>query len=132
MKTNKKIAIWLKTNGKCFYCGVDTVLVMYGKNAYRTDHLIPLVRGGENTIENLVPCCNYCNGSKGSKTLEEFRFYKWQKQIEEKYGARFTKKQEQTLKKMGFEFPMPPYTFWFEEQNIEIKNYELEDYLKNT
>jgi 5-methylcytosine-specific restriction endonuclease McrA len=48
---------------KCYYCS----------NGYNTkDHLVPLIRGGSNRIENIVPACLSCNTRKGSKTLEEF------------------------------------------------------------
>ena len=30
------------------------------------DHVIPLSRGGANTIENIVPACRACNRSKGT------------------------------------------------------------------
>jgi 5-methylcytosine-specific restriction endonuclease McrA len=36
------------------------------------DHVIPLIRGGAHSIENLVPSCARCNGSKGAKLLEEW------------------------------------------------------------
>lgn len=122
---NKRILIWLKTNGKCFYCGIDTSMIEGNdKNAFRVDHVIPVAVGGGDEIDNLVPCCNACNNAKGKRTLEEFKFYRWQSLIEKKYGARFTRKQEKALKKMGFEFPMPSYVFWFEKQNIKISNYE--------
>jgi len=122
---NKRILIWLKTNGKCFYCGVDTLMVEGNdKSAFRVDHVIPAANGGSDEVDNLVPCCNACNNAKGKRTLEEFRFHRWQGLIEKEYGARFTQRQEKALREMGFEFSMPPYVFWFEEQSIEINNYK--------
>lgn len=49
---------------RCRYCGTDKKLGM--------DHMIPLSRGGSAWASNLVPCCNRCNRSKGSKTFLEF------------------------------------------------------------
>lgn len=37
------------------------------------DHVVPLVRGGTNDIENLATACRPCNSSKGDKLLEEWR-----------------------------------------------------------
>lgn len=42
----------------CIYCGAP---------AEHIDHCIPLSRGGEHNLENLVPSCAPCNMSKGSK-----------------------------------------------------------------
>lgn len=55
--------------GKCAYCVV-------GDGNCR-DHLKPLVKNGMPTgyitdINNLVPCCQKCNSSKGSKSFEEW------------------------------------------------------------
>ena len=54
-----------KAEGKvCQYCSgpFDTI-----------DHIIPLVRGGDNMKINLAPCCRSCNSSKGSKLLAEWK-----------------------------------------------------------
>ena len=48
----------------CVYCRVCPSEVL--------DHVIPLARGGSHTIDNLLPACEKCNFSKGSKTLEEW------------------------------------------------------------
>lgn len=48
----------------CSYCGCIKNLTL--------DHVKPLYRGGENTIDNILVCCGPCNSSKGTKTLWEF------------------------------------------------------------
>jgi 5-methylcytosine-specific restriction endonuclease McrA len=37
------------------------------------DHRLPLVRGGTNFIDNILPACRNCNASKHMMTEEEFR-----------------------------------------------------------
>lgn len=54
----------------CFYCGSN------GK--VEADHVVAIIRGGQHSIGNLVAACRACNGSKGSKTIMEWR--KWQQQ----------------------------------------------------
>ncbi len=125
---SKKILVWTKTNGVCFYCGKQTEIDpdARNRNAFVVDHLIPLAVDGPDELSNLVPCCRNCNGSKSGRSLESFRFLKQQKQIEKKYGARFTEKQEKALRKMNFEFPISKHVFWFEKQGIKI-DYRLID-----
>lgn len=52
---------------KCFYCGVELT-----KETVTRDHYIPLVKGGSDTIENIVPCCKNCNSRKRNKLPEDF------------------------------------------------------------
>ena len=48
----------------CQYCGARFGPVTI-------DHVIPKVRGGEDTWENLVCACVKCNNKKGNRLLEE-------------------------------------------------------------
>lgn len=36
------------------------------------DHVIPLARGGNDGIENIVPACGPCNSRKGIKPVDRF------------------------------------------------------------
>ncbi len=45
---------------ECVYCGGD---------ASGFDHLIPMVKGGETSFENLAPCCWDCNRRKGDRPI---------------------------------------------------------------
>lgn len=62
-------AVWKKSNGHCYYCGVKTIPFGKEENSFCIDHVVPRVRGGTDDIENLVPCCSRCNSSKNDKGL---------------------------------------------------------------
>ena len=58
----------LKKNAKvCYWCGC----VLRGKKIH-IDHYIPLIKGGEHNIDNLVVSCSKCNLLKNSKDPLEF------------------------------------------------------------
>ena len=50
---------------RCVYCGRMGVPLA-------RDHVVPIVLGGSNNIDNIVPACRSCNSRKGRKTLREF------------------------------------------------------------
>ena len=52
-------------NSPCFYCG--------SLNKITIDHVVPISRGGTHGIGNLVAACAFCNGSKNSKFLIEWK-----------------------------------------------------------
>lgn len=54
-------------NFKCFYCGKHIDYT----NCTR-DHYIPLIKGGSDTIENIVACCKSCNSKKRNMLPEDF------------------------------------------------------------
>mgnify|MGYP003402340636 CR=1 FL=1 len=59
------IALLGKFNSRCFYC----------RKKFRKlemDHVIPLSRGGEHSIRNVVPACRLCNQRKNMLTDLEF------------------------------------------------------------
>lgn len=45
--------------GVCHYCGRHV-----GKEDLTMDHIVPLIRGGKSTKNNLVPACKECNNKK--------------------------------------------------------------------
>jgi len=49
---------------RCMYCGRSDVPLT-------VDHVIPKARKGEDTWENLVTACVYCNNKKGDRIPEE-------------------------------------------------------------
>ncbi len=55
-----------RDNYTCQYCGVSA-----SSAELTMDHVLPKVRGGETTWDNVVCACRACNSRKGSKTPEE-------------------------------------------------------------
>lgn len=51
-------------NCQCAYCGSSTSITK--------EHIVPLVKGGSNTIENIIPACLTCNCSK-----QDFELIEW-------------------------------------------------------
>lgn len=51
---------------RCAYCGGND-------GGIHMDHVIPLSRGGRHAIGNVLPACQTCNLSKGSKLLAEWK-----------------------------------------------------------
>ena len=48
---------------RCVKCGRDDVKLT-------ADHVIPVARGGRSDIDNIQPLCQFCNSSKGDKTID--------------------------------------------------------------
>lgn len=48
----------------CVFCGSEKVTLW--------EHLVPVARGGETVLGNMVPACQPCNDSKHSKPYEEW------------------------------------------------------------
>jgi 5-methylcytosine-specific restriction endonuclease McrA len=53
----------IEYNHCCAYCYKP-----FSADELTIDHMIPLSRGGTNTIDNLVPACRSCNSRKWTKT----------------------------------------------------------------
>jgi 5-methylcytosine-specific restriction endonuclease McrA len=68
----------LSTYGSdCYLCNspIDLTLPRTGKGsdyALWPDHVIPVSRGGEDTIRNVRPCHRMCNQNKFTKTYDEY------------------------------------------------------------
>lgn len=66
-------------NNSCAYCGMreDDHIKKYGQKLQQ-EHFIPLIDGGEYTINNIIPACRSCNYSKNSKN-----FFQWYPETEQ-------------------------------------------------
>jgi len=58
--------MYIQQQGKCFYCGNEL------NNRYELEHIIPISKGGEHKLHNLVLSCKSCNLHKGAKDPETF------------------------------------------------------------
>lgn len=55
-------ALCARYNHKCLACGLEKPLTI--------DHVIPLSKGGSNTIDNVQPLCASCNSIKGTNSTD--------------------------------------------------------------
>lgn len=65
--THKELFLLQKNVNKCYWCSNK----IHG-NKYHIDHYIPLSKGGEHTLSNLVISCPTCNLKKNAKDPIEF------------------------------------------------------------
>jgi hypothetical protein len=72
-------------NNECAYCGEKKELTQ--------DHFIPLSKGGEYTINNIVPSCRSCNCSKSDSD-----FFTWYPQS----GRYCSKREKELLKYLNY------------------------------
>lgn len=52
-------------NGVCVYCGRQAPRI-------EADHIEPLATGGDGSLENFMPCCRFCNASKGAHPVQDW------------------------------------------------------------
>lgn len=73
---NFKVSDVLERDGwKCRACGVDTPKDLRGEwvhNAPEIDHVVPISRGGDHSMDNTQCLCRSCNGLKKDRTMAEF------------------------------------------------------------
>lgn len=55
-------SLLLKYNHRCLSCGSSSDL--------QPDHVVPISRGGRNSIDNIQPLCGKCNRKKHTKTID--------------------------------------------------------------
>ena len=67
-KAKDKRQLFHDQRGKCIYCGNE-----YPYDKLQIEHMIPKVRGGQDSIRNAQLACRRCNQSKGTMTDIEFR-----------------------------------------------------------
>lgn len=63
--------LWQSFSGVCYLCGT---FVDYAE--FHVEHVIPLARGGRDSIENVNIAHPECNRRKGTRLLSELDWYK--------------------------------------------------------
>ena len=59
---------------QCPYCGTQMDFERSGyPNSAEVDHIIPHSLGGEDSVENSVAACRWCNQSRGNGTSKRVR-----------------------------------------------------------
>ncbi len=58
--------VYLRDDYRCQYC-----CVKFGDKELTLDHVLPVVRGGKKTWDNIVSACIRCNQKKGDRRPEE-------------------------------------------------------------
>lgn len=72
--------VFIRDNHTCQYCGRK-----YSRFHLTLDHIVPVVRGGPKTWENIVTCCKNCNQKKGGQTPQEASMKLIRKPVEPKW-----------------------------------------------
>lgn len=62
---NVRWAVWHRDNFTCVYC-------FSCSGPMTLDHIIPEVRNGTETEDNLVTCCQSCNNKKADNSVQTF------------------------------------------------------------
>jgi len=60
-----RFAIFARDNFRCVYCGISA-----REYELQVDHILPVIEGGCDTVENVVTSCMKCNSSKGHFILK--------------------------------------------------------------
>lgn len=58
---------------KCFYCEIGLI------DDIHIDHITPISKGGENTIDNIAITCKHCNLHKSDNVFDEEEFFNYVK-----------------------------------------------------
>ena len=63
-----RFRIFQRDGFECFYCGKAPP-----QTELQIDHIIPVSKGGTNSVENLVTACAECNRGKGTRKLAKYK-----------------------------------------------------------
>ncbi len=76
-KTRRLIKLKLRAiyPNKCMWCGVELTMKFGRRNTSTVDHIMPISKGGSNSIGNQVLACHNCNSARGDMTITEFALW---------------------------------------------------------
>lgn len=101
-----RFEVFKRDNFTCQYCGRKAPEVIL-----EIDHILPVAKGGDNSIFNLITCCKECNSGKRARLLNDNQFL--DKQVEQVKKLQERENELKLLQK------------WYQEtQNIEDKELE--------
>ena len=63
IKDNVKKKV-IRRDGRCLECG--------SKENLTIDHIVPISKGGDNNMKNLMTLCHVCNQKKGRKLNQKY------------------------------------------------------------
>lgn len=68
----EKLDVYKRDNGVCYICSehIDILMDWPHPKSFSIDHIIPLSRGGDNTLNNVASTHLRCNISKSTKITE--------------------------------------------------------------
>lgn len=66
INSKERAKIHAMTDGYCFYCNNKL------DRHWECDHYISLKKGGDDSLENIVPSCRDCNRKKSTKSATKF------------------------------------------------------------
>jgi 5-methylcytosine-specific restriction endonuclease McrA len=69
-KKERRAAIWEAQQGKCFTCYRDVPF-----KCATLEHVQPRAKGGDDSDQNFVVTCVWCNESRGTRTIAAFTKY---------------------------------------------------------
>ena len=71
VRKDLRMAIYLRDDFTCLYCGIDLYKLDL-KSQATLDHLRPQSKACDNRPTNLITACRFCNCSRGAKPWKEY------------------------------------------------------------
>jgi len=62
-----------KSDNRCCHCGCR----FNYKHKFTIEHVIPISKGGDNTLQNLVALCDDCNRNKDNDIIDPVEYYRY-------------------------------------------------------